>query len=117
VTRVLFFVMALNSRLDNIARALDEEIDTGIKRAADQIALDAKARVPVNTGALRDAIHVERVDVGQYAVVAGDGRAVFYGHMVENGTIHQPARPFLTPAYEAQRPNIDALVKAALKDL
>ena len=107
----------LHSRLGTIARKLDEEIDPGIRNAAEEISESAKSRVPVESGRLRDAIHVEKVGEGQYAVVAGDGHDVYYGHMVEFGTTHSAARPFLTPAYEAVRPHIDALVRAALRDL
>lgn len=106
----------LRSRLDAIARTLDEEIDSGIRNAAEQIAADAKGRVPVDSGALRNAIHVDRHGDGDYSVVAGDSTA-FYGHIVEHGGVNTPARPFLIPAAEATRDNIDELVRAALKDI
>jgi hypothetical protein len=110
----------LRSRLANIAKTLDEEIDPGIRNAAEEVARGAKSRVPKDTYALHDAIHVEKVGPGQYAVVAGDGKDVYYGHIVEGGSAAPgapPARPFLMPAYEAMRVHIDDLVRAALKDI
>jgi HK97 gp10 family phage protein len=106
----------LRSRLDRIARSLDEEIDPAMRHVAERVAQGAQARVPVDSGALRNAIHVERQDEGAYRVVAGDGD-VFYGHIVEHGSVRVPPRPFLLPAAESVRDNIDELVRAALKDL
>lgn len=96
---------------------------------AEAIAEEARNRVPVNTGRLRDAIHVEKrasgVEVGgqhvggvysDWFVVAGDTKA-FYGHMVEFGTTHSPAHPFLIPAFESRRPVLEGLVREALQRL
>lgn len=85
-------------------------------QAAQAIAAGAKSRAPVDSGDLRDSIHVEHVDEGVYAVVAGDSD-VFYGHMVENGTVRTPAHPFLVPAAEAEKDNLDELVRRAYGDL
>lgn len=106
----------LRSRLTAIAAALDEQIDPAIHEIAVQAQADAKSRVPVDTGDLRDAIQVVKVEDGVYAVVAGNDD-VFYGHMVENGTSHTPPRPFLIPAGEAVRGKIDDAVRQALRDL
>lgn len=106
----------LRSRLTKIARSLDEELDLPMRLVAEAIEAGAKGRAPVNTGALRDAIHVEKRGEGSYAVVAGDGD-VFYGHLVEGGTTKAPAHPFLVPAAEAERDNVDEIVRRALGDL
>lgn len=106
----------LRSRLKTIARSLDEEIDPAIRLAAEAIEAAAKDRVPVATGALQNAIHVDKVAEGSYAVVAGDHDA-FYGHIVEHGGTKTPAHPFLIPALEAERDNVDTLVRNAYRDL
>jgi HK97 gp10 family phage protein len=97
----------LRSRLDTIAATLDEEI-----------VVQAKAKVPLGDDPphLRDAIHLERDAEGSYRVVAGDER-LFYGHIIEFGSVDLSPRPFLLPALEAARAKIDDTVKAALKDL
>lgn len=105
----------LHSRLDIIARSLPHEVDPAMKIAANAISEGAKERVPVESGDLRNAIHVEDIEDG-YRVVGGSGD-VFYGHFVEHGTVKLPARPFMAPAAEAVRNNIDSLVRAALRDL
>ena len=105
--------MALRSRIDIIASHLDEEIDPAMRQIAEEIVAGAKARVPVESGALQRAIHLDRRAEGEYAAVAGDTNA-YYGHIVEHGSAAggrgrgpQPPRPFLIPAAEAAKQHID----------
>ena len=97
------------SRIPQITAQLKVEMEAAEKAAAELIEQRAKERVPVDTGRLRDAIHVEHDEDGA-AVVAGDTEA-FYGHIIEHGGVRQPAHPFLVPALEESR--ADALVLAA----
>jgi HK97 gp10 family phage protein len=108
-------VMAVRSRIDAIRSQLDEQIDPGLRRVAEEIADEARSRVPVNTGRLKAAIHVEDNDDG-YRVVFGDGDA-WYGHIVEGGGAHTPARPFAVPAVEAVRSRIDEIIAMGMRDL
>ena len=107
--------MALQSRIPQIIGELDDKLLEGVTALAEQIAEGARDRVPVETGALRDAIHVVVKD-DQVAVVAGDNVA-FYGHMVENGTVKAPPHPFLVPAFEAELPDLTDLVGERLQDI
>lgn len=107
--------MALRSRIPQIIGELDDKLLEGVTALAEQIAEGARDRVPVETGALRDAIHVVVKD-DQVAVVAGDNVA-FYGHMVENGTVKAPPHPFLVPAFEAELPDLTDLVGERLQDI
>ena len=106
----------LTSRLDNIAASLDEEIETPIRALAEMIEQEAKARVPVDSGDLRDAIHSDKLKDGTYAVIAG-AKGVFYGHIVENGSVKSAPHPFLVPAFESVRDRADELIKTHFKDL
>jgi HK97 gp10 family phage protein len=108
--------MALKSRIPAIAAEIPLKMDAVAAAAATMISQRAKDRVPVASGKLRDAIHVERRGVSDYAVVAGD-REAFYGHIVEHGGAHTPARPFMTPALEDSRDEILAMATGALKAL
>lgn len=105
-----------DSRLPLIISRLDEQIDEAARLTANAIASDAKSRVPVAGGSLRDSIHVDKEGEGSYYVVAGDSD-VFYGHLVENGTTKMPPRPFLVPAAEAEKQHIDENGRRALSDL
>lgn len=105
----------LTSRIPEITVEIEliarETEDVG----ADAVMADAKARVPVRTGALRDAIHKDRQSDGVY-VVAGDTEA-FYGHMVEHGTSRTPPHPFLVPAVEENRATVEQYARARLRGL
>ena len=108
----------LVNRFPQIILELEPKTSLALGEGADSIAEAAKARVPVATGALRDAIHVEFEGGGDWAVVAGGGeKNVYYGHMVEFGTRHSPARPYLIPATEARRDYVASLAKTALESL
>ncbi len=105
----------LKSRIPQIILQLPESMDDATEEIANAIADAAKERVPVDTGALRDAIHVEGVEHG-HAVVAGDNKA-FYGHIVERGSVHAPPHPFLVPAAEAEKAGALKLAAEKLQDL
>lgn len=105
----------LKSRIPLIIAALDDAAIDGVKEAAEQIVETAKQRVPVVSGALRDAIHVETKG-NEISVVAGDSDA-WYGHIVENGSVSNPPRPFLIPALESEREQIERIVGEKLRDL
>ena len=76
---------------------------------------DAKAAVPVATGRLRDSIHSEREPEGTY-VLGGDDE-VWYGHLVEYGTVRTAPKPFLVPALELNRDPIVSRARSALRGL
>jgi len=105
-----------SSRIPQIALSLDERIDGALRIGAEGIASAAKSRAPVASGALRDSIHVDRIDEGAYAVIAGDDD-VFYGHIVEGGGANTAPQPFLIPALEAERDNVLADINRVLGDL
>lgn len=108
--------MTYTSNLDEFADHLFDALDTAAREIAETVEDKAKARVPVGTGRLRDAIHVERIDKGEYSVVAGDSH-VFYGHVVEHGDSNTPPRPFLVPALEESRDMIKTKVVDAIRRL
>ena len=101
-------------------KEITEEIE---KRAMDRlekagkiIAAEAKRRVPVKSGKLRQSIRVRRLkgdpkqDVRVYAGNRIKGGA-FYAHMVERGTKKMTARPFLRPALYGSRNMILTLMR------
>jgi HK97 gp10 family phage protein len=110
----------LKSRLPTIARSLDPAVNNGLEAGAHLISRAAKQRAPdappLGKG-LVEAIHVEAADEGDgYYVVAGNDD-VFYGHMVENGTVHGAPRPFLIPALAANADQAVGMVRAAIRSV
>lgn len=84
--------------LRTLSAQTNEAINRGVARAAHLTADLAKQLAPVDTGKLRDSIHVEQgAGPADWEVVAG----VEYAQWVEYGTAVSPAQPFLTPAMEA----------------
>jgi HK97 gp10 family phage protein len=121
VTALFLFVMPasyrLVSRIPEIIAKLDPETLQGVRDAADEIVEGAQERVKQVSGDLHDSIHVE-IDGMETRVVAGNSK-VWYGHIVEHGSVQQDAgpRPFLIPAYEAVRPSIEEIIGEELKNL
>lgn len=83
----------------------------------------AKVYVPVDTGALRDSIRVERggeglhwrmvkVRAGGYVVNPDTGKLVDYAGYVEMGTKYMSARPYLQAAVEEVTPTIAEMIRA-----
>lgn len=113
----------LESRFPEVIAELRPKVGASIKASAELVEERAKAKVPVGPDPVHlfDAIHVERESVGEYSVVAGGpvpgDEDVYYGHMVEFGTSHSAPEPFLVPALEESRPEIEALVTGALRGL
>jgi len=132
----------LTSRIPLIIAELDDTMLEGVLEVAHRIAEGAKQRVPdappMNEG-LVEAIHVETgadlvksseigfgSDAQTYtaeelagnavAVVAGDSEH-FYGHFLENGTSRTPPRPFLIPAFEAERDSLEEIIGQRMEDI
>ena len=105
--------MGINiSRLENKA----------LKNAAEPVLEDAKANVPVRTGKLKKGLkitNVKKKEGVKYILVGvdrGDNSEIFYGKFVEFGTSKMPAKPFLQPAYEKNKDNIQKTIANTLKE-
>lgn len=94
----------LKSRIPEIIVELDLRMQQAVESGADKVAEGAKARVRVDTGRLRDAIHTEPEKLDAYVVAGNDD--VWYGHLVEHGTTKNAPRPFLVPSLEENRGGI-----------
>jgi HK97 gp10 family phage protein len=123
--------VTIKSRIPQIIAELSDKALDAVTDLALEIAEDARERVPVDSGQLRDAIHVEVVNDSregrnQYgtwtkteqavSIVAGD-TDTFYGHIVENGGVNTPARPFLIPAFEQKKQKLGEIVSEHMEDL
>lgn len=93
--------------LDHLRSQLGANFDEALLSAAFQIEGEAKILSPVRTGALKNSIHVEKIQKEQYII--GDG--VEYGIYQELGTSRMAARPFLVPAFEKVINYINNLIK------
>lgn len=117
----------LDAELDRIGHAAREQTRPAAQAGADLLYVEAKLRCPVSEhahyfygssskksgvkyffkpGTLRDSIYQvfskdnSGVDHSTYHI-AWNHRKAPYGFMVEYGTAHAPAHPFLRPAFDA----------------
>jgi len=87
-----------------------------LEKAAEVVANDARRRVPVASGKLKSSIRVVRLkgdtrrNIRVYAGNRTKGGA-YYAHMVERGTVKMKAKPFLRPALNASKAQIQSILR------
>ena len=91
----------LERTLEQTERAVSGDALVSATEKGAQVIVDAaKSRAPRRTGRLAESISHE-VDKASSSSVQGKiGPSVFYGGLVEFGTRHSPAKPFLRPALD-----------------
>ena len=87
---------------DNAVKAAKDSLAKG----AESVVAEAKSRVPVKTGALRDSIQAEKVNADRFKITANakSKKGVAYGRILEYSTKSNKA--FLKPALDAKRAEI-----------
>jgi HK97 gp10 family phage protein len=109
--------LSYKSRIPGIAAELTARVNALEQEVADRVVEGAKERVPVLTGRLRDEIHTEPDDASTGIFVVAGSREVFYGNIVEHGGAHSPPRPFLIPAAEQVKAEVESFGRSALRGL
>lgn len=97
MARKVGFIIVYNA-IPALIAFVEANARVAVKKTADEIVRDAKARAPVRTGYLRSSIHADSVTAGKEATVSADAP---YAAFVEYGTRHMSAQPFLGPAVTA----------------
>ena len=96
--RVEIDTRALERKLRRMPRDIERKVLPEAETAgATVISEAAQGLAPVDTGRLRESIHVDKSEV-----VAG-GNDAPYATYVEYGTLYTPAQPFLEPALMTTR--------------
>ena len=121
-----YVLTKLNSRLEDIADQMADELDPVIRQGAEMVASAARNNAPAGpTGKLRSSIRVVEHDKGQYNVVAdakaegsrGRTAGAYYGIFVEFGTRHQAPNPFMLRSLEQTEPQVLEMVREKLGEL
>lgn len=100
---------ALARDLRGAPRRVERHLEQAVAKTARDIAADAQAAAPVDTGALRNSV---TADINGMEAVIGPG--VHYGGYVELGTSRMRAQPYLFPAADRhERPFAEACADAA----
>lgn len=113
--------MAKKSQIDKaFFDSLSERIVKNCKevllRGANLIVEDAKSRCPVQTGNLRDSIHIQTTQNSNKVKIVADAKAddgEYYGKVVEFSP--KINKPYLYPAFDAHADSIKAEMGEAIK--
>ncbi len=100
------------TKLDDILRKVPGNRSKVVRSAAFHILDNARAKAPVDTGALRDNSDVVVADNGESANINFYQE---YAHYVELGTWKMYARPFLYTAVETERQNFIEQLKKVIQ--
>lgn len=104
-------------KLRELGEHVLEEAKMALHEGAELIVADAKSRVPVRTGKLRDSIKAVSLEDGAAYIISADARNEYgipYGQFVEFSP--KINRPFLFPAMGANIGMIKNDVKQAIQD-
>lgn len=123
------------------------KIEGAIQKAGRSIRDDAKTKVPVRTGTLRDSIGARFNGGKMQSVVKADYNKAPHAHLIEYGVAQtairpknkkalkftaggsvrfvrkevilpaRKARPFMNPAFQAEKPKVEAEIKKILKEM
>lgn len=114
----------LAAALEALGPTMEKKIlRSAMREAAKPMLADAKRRAPVLTGQLRKSLKIramKRRSKGQVGVVISTAKGFFkgdefYGAFHEFGTKRMPARPFIRPAFEANKAQSIRIVGEAIK--
>src|SRR5262245_57326670 len=126
--------VTLEDHIPEISRSLGAIMDGILEDGAERVRDLAKAKVPVDSGDLKETIHVEQVGPYEWAVIAGGksitGESIWYGHLIEFGhnlvvgrrkadqriVGHIAPQPFLIPALELERRTMATVGQTKLKE-
>ena len=101
-------------KFPQIAAALPDKTRAVVRKASFDVEGQAKSRVPVDTGALKNSISTEFEDGGLTGVIAPH---MEYATFVEFGTKRMSAQPYMTPAAEAVAPAFVSAMKQMLQEI
>lgn len=97
--------------LNRMNLVAEQRVREQVAESALNVQRGAKERCPVRTGALWNSITVDFYQDGLTAEIAPH---MPYAPYVEFGTTRMPAKPYLFPAWEEERPKFEAGIKRAV---
>jgi len=117
-------VDAILSKLEKIGANISRLETKALKNAAEPVLEDAKStsKFSDRTGNLREGLktsNVQTKDGMKYILVGvdkADNSKIFYGKFIEFGTSKMPARPFMQPAFEKNKNEIERIIADTLKE-
>lgn len=115
--KVEFNASDLYKKLNQLNKSVKDKLDKAMIEAGIDTQREAKIRVPVRTGALRNSIMVQIEKGAQGSIFVTVGAFMPYASYVEYGTRFQKAKPYLMPAYEKARKKLESRLLEIEKEI
>lgn len=108
----------LSRQFDRVAKEVDSGCKKAMRKITRQVAADAKAAAPVDTGEYRKSIKYTMAKNGlfgwAYAGKKGDTKRGYLGHLLEYGTVKNKAIPHFLPALDKAKKDFEPELKAVI---
>jgi HK97 gp10 family phage protein len=108
-------IKQLEATLKKINKTATNDIEQALINGALMVERDAKIKVPVDTGRLRQSITHQDHDFGSKNPYVEIGTNVDYAPPVEYGTSKMTAQPFLRPSYNENKQKILKEIAKAMR--
>lgn len=93
----------LVGKLNKLNQMMSVRVEEQVNETGKAIRKSGKARVAVDSGALKKSIRMKRSKDRLSATIGPQGKGAWKAHFTEWGTVDQPAQPFMTPAWEENK--------------
>ena len=117
-TVVVKGLQELSKQFDRVLKEVDGGCKKFMRKVTKQVAADAKAMAPVDTGEYRKSIKWTMAKNGlygwAYAGKKGDTKRGYLGHLLEYGTFKNKARPHFLPALDKAKKDFEPELKAVI---
>ena len=108
----------LSKEFDRVLKEVDGGCKKFMRKITRQVAADAKAAAPRNTGEYRKSIKYTMAKNGlfgwAYAGKKGDTKRGYLGHLLEFGTVKMAAIPHFFPALNKAKTEFEPGLKAVI---
>lgn len=108
-------VTELKAKFALIEKEIQAAVKKGVEEGAQIVEREAKQRVRVDTGRLKNSIREIRRTETDSKIEIIEGTDVEYGPYNEFGTYKMSAQPFMRPAIDNNELKIQALIKADIQ--
>lgn len=106
----------VENNLRKIAEHIDAQatIEDALSDGAEVVRDAIAANAPRNTGRLAGSIAISKQGREKYSVRIGPTISGFYGRFIEYGTSRMGAQPFMRPAFDSVRPQVQTAIGEAI---
>lgn len=117
-TVVVKGLQELSKQFNRVLKEVDGGCKKFMRKVTKQVAADAKAMAPVDTGEYRKSIKYTMAKNGlfgwAYADKKGDSKRGYLGHLLEFGTVKNKAIPHFLPALDKAKTEFEPGLKAVI---